>query len=278
MKQLLHIPPLWHPFLLSRILAGNASLILHMTRRQLALRYKGSILGWFWSLAQPLMMLLVYTFVFGIIFKARWGSMPESGTGSFAAAMFCGMATFNLFSETVNGAAPSVLLNANLVKKVVFPLEILPIIHLASAIILGTSWFLLLFAGAAALGISFHLSALFLPLLLLPVLLLALGVALFVAASTVYVRDMPHLTAVLIQILFFMTPIFYPVEMVPVSLRWILALNPLASMVDEVRNAVLFGICPDWGTFAWNMGLAFIICRLGLCWFLKPKKGFADVL
>ena len=190
MKQLLHIPPLWHPFLLSRILAGNASLILHMTRRQLALRYKGSILGWFWSLAQPLMMLLVYTFVFGIIFKARWGSMPESGTGSFAAAMFCGMATFNLFSETVNGAAPSVLLNANLVKKVVFPLEILPIIHLASAIILGTIWFLLLFAGAAALGISFHLSALFLPLLLLPVLLLALGVALFVAASTVYVRDM----------------------------------------------------------------------------------------
>ena len=74
MKQLLHIPPLWHPFLLSRILAGNASLILHMTRRQLTLRYKGSILGWFWSLAQPLMMLLVYTFVFGIIFKARWGS------------------------------------------------------------------------------------------------------------------------------------------------------------------------------------------------------------
>lgn len=278
MKQLLHIPPLWHPFLLSRILAGNASLILHMTRRQLALRYKGSILGWFWSLAQPLMMLLVYTFVFGIIFKARWGSMPESGTGSFAAAMFCGMATFNLFSETVNGAAPSVLLNANLVKKVVFPLEILPIIHLSSAIILGTSWFLLLFAGAAMLGISFHLSALLLPLLLLPVLLLALGVALFVAASTVFVRDMPHLTAVLIQILFFMTPIFYPVEMVPVSLRWILALNPLASMVDEVRNAVLFSIWPDWGTFAWNMGLAFIICRLGLCWFLKTKKGFADVL
>lgn len=163
MKQLLHIPPLWHPFLLSRILAGNASLILHMTRRQLALRYKGSILGWFWSLAQPLMMLLVYTFVFGIIFKARWGNMPESGTGGFAAAMFCGMATFNLFSETVNGAAPSVLANANLVKKVVFPLEILPVIHLASAVVLGASWFLLLFAGAAVLDISFHPSALLLP-------------------------------------------------------------------------------------------------------------------
>ncbi|WP_418741387.1 ABC transporter permease, partial [Desulfovibrio piger] len=114
--------------------------------------------------------------------------------------------------------------------------------------------------------------------LLLPVLLLALGVAFFVAASTVFVRDMPHLTAVLIQILFFMTPIFYSIDMIPASLRWLMALNPLASMVDQVRNALLFGQWPDWGTFAWNMGLAFIVCRLGVCWFLKTKKGFADVL
>ena len=110
------------------------------------------------------------------------------------------------------------------------------------------------------------------------VLLLALGVAFFVAASTVFVRDMPHLTAVLIQILFFMTPIFYSIDMIPASLRWLMALNPLASMVDQVRNALLFGQWPDWGTFAWNMGLAFIVCRLGVCWFLKTKKGFADVL
>ena len=178
----------------------------------------------------------------------------------------------------MNGAAPSVLANANLVKKVVFPLEILPVIHLASAVVLGASWFLLLFAGAAVLDISFHPSALLLPLLLLPVLLLALGVAFFVAASTVFVRDMPHLTAVLIQILFFMTPIFYSIDMIPASLRWLMALNPLASMVDQVRNALLFGQWPDWGTFAWNMGLAFIVCRLGVCWFLKTKKGFADVL
>lgn len=279
MKQLLHIPPLWHPFLLSRIIAGNATLILHMTRRQLALRYRGAILGWIWSLVQPLMMLVVYTFVFGIIFKARWGSLPETtSTASFAATIFCGMATFNLFSETVNGAAPSIILNANLVKKVVFPLEILPIIHLASAVFLGTIWFLLLFAGAAMLNISFHPSMLLLPLLLLPVLLLALGVAFFVAASTVFVRDMPHLTAVLIQILFFMTPIFYSIDMIPPSLRWLMAINPLASMVDQVRNALLFGQWPDWGAFALNIALALLTCRLGLCWFLKTKKGFADVL
>ncbi|WP_299394584.1 ABC transporter permease [uncultured Desulfovibrio sp.] len=278
MKQLLRTPPLWHPLLLITILTGNVHLILHMTRRQLALRYKGSVLGWLWSLVQPLMMLVVYAFVFGIVFKARWGAMPDGGSVSFAAVMFCGMATFNLFSETVNGAAPVILQNANLVKKVVFPLEILPAVQLASAVILSSVWFLLLFIGAAALGISFHGSMFLLPVLLLPVLLLSLGVAYFVAAASVYVRDMPHLAGVVTQILFFLTPIFYPVELVPEQLRWVLKLNPLSSMVEEVRGATLFGQWPDWSAFIWNLLIALIVCRLGLCWFLKTKKGFADVL
>lgn len=278
MKQLLRTPPLWHPLLLTTILAGNAPLILHMTRRQLSLRYKGSVLGWLWSLVQPLMMLVVYAFVFGIIFKARWGTTPDGGAVSFAAVMFCGMATFNLFSETVNGAAPIILQNANLVKKVVFPLEILPAVQLASAVILSAVWFLLLFIGAAALGIRFHGVMLLLPVLLLPVLLLSLGVAYFVSAASVYVRDMPHLAAVVTQILFFMTPIFYPVELVPERLQWVLEINPLSSMVEEVRGATLFGQWPDWTAFGWNLLIAFVICRLGLCWFLKTKKGFADVL
>lgn len=278
MKQLLRTLPLWHPCLLSHVIVGNGPLILHMTKRQLALRYKGSILGWLWSLVQPLMMLVVYAFVFGIIFKARWGTTPEGGTVSFAAIMFCGMATFNLFSETVNSAAPVILQHANLVKKVVFPLEILPIVQLTSAVILSLVWFTLLFAGAAALGGSFHASMLLLPLLLVPVLLLALGVAFFVAAASVYVRDTPHLVGVATQILFFLTPILYPVDLVPAHLRWVLALNPLSPMVEEVRKATLFGIWPDWSVFSWNMLIAFVVCRLGLCWFLKTKKGFADVL
>ncbi len=169
------------------------------------------------------------------------------------------------------------LLNANLVKKVVFPLEILPLIHLASAIILGTIWFLLLFAGAAALGISFHLSALLLPLLLLPVLLLALGVALFVAASTVYVRDMPHLTAVLIQILFFMTPIFYPVEMVPVScagswpsIRW-----PPWSTRSATQSC---SVSARTGDLCLEHGTGFHHLPAGAVLVPQNKKGFADVL
>lgn len=278
MKQLLQTPPLWHPALLTRILLGNGPLILHMTRRQLALRYKGSILGWIWSLVQPLMMLVVYAFVFGIIFKARWGTTPDGGSVAFAAVMFCGMATFNLLAETVNGAAPCILHNANLVKKVVFPLEILPVVQLAAASILTCVWFLLLFVGAVALGISFHATMFLLPLLMLPVMLLALGGAYFVSAASVYVRDMPHLVGVVMQILFFLTPIFYPAELVPENLRWVLEFNPLSSMVEEVRAVVLFGHAPDWFVFGKNLLIAFIVCRLGLCWFLQTKKGFADVL
>lgn len=278
MKRLLRTPPMWHPFLLTAILIGNGPLILHMTRRQLALRYKGSVLGWLWSLVQPLMMLTVYAFVFGIVFKARWGTSPDGGAVDFAAVMFCGMATFNLFSETVNGAAPSVLQNVNLVKKVVFPLEILPIVHLASAVALGLVWFFLLFAGAALLGISFHATMFLLPPLLIPVLLTALGVACFVASASVYVRDTPHLVGVVTQILFFMTPIFYPAELVPERLRWVLEINPLSSMIEQVRDVLLFGRWPDWSVFGMNLVIAFIVCRLGLCWFLKTKKGFADVL
>ena len=278
MRQMLRTPPLWHPFLLTAIVAGNASLILHMARRQLALRYRGSVLGWIWSLVQPLTMLVVYAFVFGVVFKARWGAAPDGGAVSFAAVMFCGMAAFNLFSETVNGSAPVILQNANLVKKVVFPLEILPVVQLASALVLSAAWFLLLFAGAVALGIGFHASLLALPALLLPGLLLALGAAFFVAAASVYVRDMPHLAGVATQILFFVTPILYPVELVPDHLRWVLECNPLSSMVEELRGAALFGRWPDWAAFGRNLLIGAAVCRLGLCWFLKTKKGFADVL
>lgn len=277
-KQLLRTPPMWHPLLLTTILVGNRSLILHMVRRQLAQRYKGSVLGWLWSLVQPLMMLVVYAFVFGIIFKARWGTTPDGGSVTFAAVMFCGMATFNLFSETVNAAAPCILHNANLVKKVVFPLEILPVVHLTAALALTSVWFLLLLAGAVALGITFHATMLLLPVLLLPVMLLSLGLAFFVSSAAVYVRDTPHLVGVAIQILFFLTPIFYPVELVPETLRWVLELNPLSSMVEGVRTVMLFGQMPDWAALGRDLLISLLVCRLGLCWFLKTKKGFADVL
>lgn len=249
-----------------------------MTLRQMAARYRGSVLGSVWALSHPLLMLAVYTFVFGVVFKARWGTDLAESTGNFAVVMFCGMAVFNIFSETVNTCAVCVVNNSNLVKKVIFPLEMLPLVQLLAAAVPGLLWFALTLLGALIMGMQISWTALLLLLLLLPLLLCSLGAGFFFAATTVYLRDMPHLAAVLTQILFFMTPIFYPMSMVPEQMRFILYCNPLTSLVEQTRAILLFGQVPDWSvcTLLWLFSGG--ICQLGLLWFVKTKKGFADVL
>lgn len=269
---------LLNPLLLFRIILQHRTLVWSLAKRQVALRYRGSILGYFWSLSYPLLMLAVYTFVFGIIFKARWGTNPDDGTGHFAVVMFCGMAVFNIFSETVNTATQCVVSNPNFVKKVVFPLEILPMAQLFSTTLLGMIWFALTLLGAWALGMTLSWTVLFLPILLIPLFFCTLGIAYFVASVTVYVRDMPHLTGIITQVLFFITPIFYPESLVPERLRIILQMNILTPIVNQTREVFLFGNLPDWQTCAWLWIICFVICQLGLAWFLKTKKGFADVL
>lgn len=269
---------LLNPLLLFTIALQHRTLLWRLARRQVAARYRGSALGYFWSLSHPLLMLAVYTFVFGVVFKARWGTEPGGGSGGFAVIMFCGMAVFNIFSETVNSSAHCIIGNPNLVKKVIFPLEILPMVQLLAAAILGTVWFILVLAGSCALGMWPSWTALLLPLLLGPLMLCALGAAYLVSATTVYVRDMPHLVGIGLQVLFFLTPIFYPETLVPERLRFVLQCNPLTALVSQTREILLFGRLPDWQTCALLWLLSLCICQLGLAWFLKTKKGFADVL
>ena len=268
---------LLNPLLIFQLVSKNRSLIQHLVRRQIAARYRGSALGYLWTLSYPLMMLTVYTFVFGVVFKARWGTDLDN-TSSFAVIMFCGMAVFNLFSETVNSSAPCVINNANLVKKVIFPLEILPIVQLLATTIPGMIWFGLTLIGTLALGLKVSWTIFLFPLVLMPVLLLSLGIGYVVAATSVYLRDIPHLTGIVTQILFFMTPIFYRVDMVPERMRLILLCNPLTPMVDQARDVLLFGNLPNWQLSALLWLISWCICHFGLVWFLKTKKGFADVL
>lgn len=267
-----------NPFLLLAVARRHCALLCQLTQRQMAARYRGSTLGYLWMLSHPLLMLTIYTFVFGVVFKSRWGTGPNDSTGDFAVVMFCGMAVFNIFSETVNGCTQCVITNANLVKKVIFPLEILPLAQLLSTTVLSLSWFVLLLAGALALGMRLTWTILLFPALLLPLMLFSLGLGYFVAATTVYLRDMPHFTAIATQVLFFMTPIFYRIDMVPERLRFILLCNPLTPMVDQIRAVLLFGRPPDWQTCALLWLVSWFVCHLGLLWFLKTKKGFADVL
>ena len=256
----------------------HRSLLWQFVKRNIAVRYRGSMLGLIWSLVQPLMMLCVYTFVFSVIFKARWGVEHGGGRGAFAIILFCGMAIFNIFSESVGGACNVIVGNTNLVKKVIFPLEILPLAQTLSTFILGMIWFVMLFLGVVLVFGRLSYTMLLLPLILLPLFLFTQGVAYFTASLGVYVRDTFYVVQVVLQILFFMTPIFYPLEAIPPEFRGPLQINPLTILIDEARKVFIYGTLPNWQF----LGIAFLgsllVMHLGFVWFNKTKKGFADVL
>ena len=263
---------------LPQIVLQHKSLLWQMIIRNVAGRYRGSMLGLVWSFVQPLMMLCVYTYVFSVIFKSRWGVDTGDSRGAFAIIMFCGMTLYNIFCESINMACGVVAWNPNFVKKVIFPLEVLPLAQTGACFILGTVWFVLLFLGVIFIYGKLSFTMLLLPLILLPLFLFTLGIAFFTASLGVYVRDTPYVVQVILQILFFMTPIFYPVQAVPPEFRWPLRVNPLTILIDEARKIFLYGQLPNWKFLGLAFVVSLIVLQLGFVWFNKTKKGFADVL
>ncbi|MBR3506337.1 MAG: ABC transporter permease [Lentisphaeria bacterium] len=260
------------------IAAAHRSLLWQFVKRSVSARYRGSALGLFWSFIHPLMMLCVYTFVFSVVFQARWGVDTDGGRGAFAIIMFCGLALFNIFSEAVNLNCGIVVANTNLVKKVIFPLEILPLSQTLATFAVGMVWFVLLFLGAVFVFGRVSFTMLLLPLILLPLFLFTLGVSFFVSSLSVYVRDTPYVVGVALQILFFLTPIFYPVSAIPERFRLPIRLNPLALLIEEARKVFLYGELPDWRFLGAAFLVSLLVLHLGFLWFHKTKKGFADVL
>ena len=253
-------------------------LIRQLTWREVVGRYKGSFIGLGWSFIQPLIMLCVYTFVFSVIFKARWGVESGEGKAAFALALFMGLITFSIFSEVANSAPSLVLGNANYVKKVVFPLEILPLVRLFSALINAVFSLGVLFVGILIFNHFIHWTALLLPLIWLPMMMFTLGCGYFLASLGVFVRDMGTVIGVLTTMLFFLTPIFYPISAVPEQFRIFCRINPIAIFVEDARRAVLWGLFPDWPWFFFGMALSVAVFIFGFVWFMKSKKAFADVI
>lgn len=255
----------------------NRELIKASVKREVLGRYRGSFLGLLWSFFNPLFMLAVYTFVFSVVFKARWNVASDSKT-EFALVLFAGLIVFNLFSESINRAPSLVLSNPNYVKKVVFPLEILPVVTLLSALFHGLIslgvWLLayLLFFGLP------HVSIFYLPLVVVPFLLLVMGLSWGLASLGVFLRDVSQFIGTIITVLMFMTPIFYPVTALPEEFREWLYLNPLTSVIEQARAVLYWGNSPDFAALAINTMVSLAIAWLGFAWFQKTRKGFADVL
>lgn len=256
----------------------NRDLIKALTRREVLGRYQGSVLGILWSFFSPVFMLGVYTFVFSEVFKARWGAEGSGSKAEFALVLFAGLLLFNLFAECISRAPGLILGQVSYVKRVVFPLEILPVISLGAALfhmlVSFAVWivFFWIVMGAPPATI------LLFPLLLSPFTLLILGLSWLLASLGVYLRDVAQVIGIFITALMFLTPIFYPLSAIPESYRFILYLNPLTYIVEQARDLLIFGKGIQWNSFGWLALISCLVAWLGFAWFQKTRKGFADVL
>jgi lipopolysaccharide transport system permease protein len=231
-----------------------------------------------WTWLIPLLMLLVYTFVFSVIFKAKWGSTGSGSRVEFALTLFAGLAVFTFFSDVINRSPAIVLSNPNYVKKVVFPLEILCISAVGEGLFQAAVSLCVLLLGNLLFLHSLPWTIAMLPLVLIPAILLILGLSWFLASFGVFVRDVAAGIGVVTMMLFFMTPILYPVSMVPERFRFYLKLNPLAVLVDTCRRLVMWGQMPEWYWLAYATAVGLVCFCFGFAFFQRTRKLFADVM
>ncbi len=262
---------------IGRHLFARRELLWLLTLREVQTRYRGSRLGIGWAFLVPLLMVMIYAVVFSVIFRPQW---PESSGGifDFALILFTGMAAFSVFAESITRAPTLIAANRNYVKKVVFPVDILPLPVIASALLHAGISLAVVVAGVLLTRGRVPWTVIFVPLLLVPLVVLTLGVCWVLAALGVFIRDLASLMSVLVQALFFLTPIVYPMSAVPSPLRLALWVNPLTAIVEDLRRTVLWGMTPNWIALAITTGASVLILWAGHAWFMALRDGFADVV
>jgi lipopolysaccharide transport system permease protein len=252
-------------------------LLKRMCWRDISSRYRESILGSIWAVINPLLMLSIYTFVFGFVLKSRW---PGQGDNKmlFSVTLFAGLIVHGVFAETASRSTTIIPENANYVKKVVFPLEILPLTVLgSSAFHAGVSLCLLLVANALV-GTGLHWTIVLLPIVIAPILLATAGLAWILASLGVYLRDASQIVTFVVALMMYLSPVFYPLTSFPERYRWLLYLNPLTLPIEQVRDLVIRGVSPSWAGVAVIYVIALVVMGGGLWFFERSRVGFADVV
>jgi homopolymeric O-antigen transport system permease protein len=261
--------PLWE-------LPRRWDLIVSLARRELAARYKGSAGGILWAVLTPLVMIGIFTFVFAKIFGARFGARGSSW--EFALYLFCGLLPWTAFADAVQTSTQTIISHSNLVKRVVFPLELLPASHVLAAFMNQMFGTIALLIAALFIQGRLHLSILWLPVVVLPQIVATLGAAWLVASLGVYLRDTVQAMSLILMAWLYMTPIIYPESVVPERYRWLLNLNPFAPLVRSYRQIMLEGRAPDWQGLAYFTAFALASFIFGYWWFARTRRGFADVI
>jgi lipopolysaccharide transport system permease protein len=260
------------------------TLVQQLVRREVLGRYRGAALGAVWSLLTPLLMLAIFTFVFGAVFKAKWtppvAATTADGattTAEFAIILFIGLVIYSIFSEVLTRAPGLVLGNVSYVKKIVFPLETLVPVAMGAALFHAGLSFIVLF-GFMLFQSGIPLAALWLPVILVPFVVLTLGIGWLLASLGVYMRDIAQLLPSAMNGLMFLSPVFFPATALPPEIRAWAFLNPVALPIEQARNALFWGLRPDFQALAAYALVASGVAVFGYHWFQKTRKGFADVL
>lgn len=258
-------------------LAGRyGELTWNFVKRDLAARYKGSAIGLLWSLIHPLIMLALYTFVFSTIMKVRVGA--QEGTGSFAIYLFCGLLPWNAFAEPLHRSTGIVLEHSNLIKRMVFPAQILPLCTVIASVVNQLIGLGILFSVLLLSGHPFSLLILILPLLLLLQIAFTVGLAWIIAATTVFIRDLGQMTGIALTLWMFLTPVFYPTTLVPDRWRILLHLNPMHTIIEAYRTIILKGQLPAMESVAFLILATLTTCLVGYRVFIRMQPAFADVI
>lgn len=249
-----------------------------MVRRDVIGRYHGSLFGLGWSFLNPVLMLALYTFVFSMVFKARWGVEGDESKLVFAIVLYVGLICHSLLCEVLMRAPSLVQTNENYVKKVVFPLEILVVVAMGSAVFHSLISLLVLLLMFLFVYGFLYWTVLLTPIVLAPLVLVTLGLSWIVASMGVYFRDTAQAMGVVTTVLLFFSPVFFPLSMLPEGFRPWLTINPLTIMIEQARKVLILGQFPDWGTWSAYTFVAVAVAWLGYWWFQKTRKGFADVV
>lgn len=254
----------------------NRDLLRSLVRREIESKYRGSLLGRFWVVIFPLLMLAVYTFVFGSVFGARWAGKGD--LTDFVPMLYCGLIVHAIFAETVGKSPYLIVNNPNYVKKVIFPLELLPVGSLLTALFNASISFVLLLLMVFIFKQTLHWTLIFVPLVLFPLILFAIGFSWFIAAMGVFFRDIEQFIGIVLSMLLFLSPVFYAVESAPPLAQKLLMLNPLSYPIGNVRNTVLLGQLPQWDVWLLNLFISLCVAAGGLWVFEKTRPAFADVV
>lgn len=258
---------------------SNRHLIYQMIKREVVGRYRGSFMGILWSFINPVFMLAVYTLVFSVVFKARWaGAAVNESKTQFAVILFVGLIVHSLFAEVLNRSPGLIISNVNYVKKVIFPLETLPLVAMGGVLFHSFISLVVLISAFFIFNGYVHWTLLFLPLVIIPLIFLTLGLSWFLASLGVYVRDVGQTITILMTVMMFLSPVFYPISSLPEALRPVIMMNPLTFIIEQARAVLIWGKLPDFVGLGIYSIISLLVMWLGYVWFQKTRKGFADVL